>query len=73
MLSIRAFYDGKTYYRLEIDRTGENAQPEDGLYFDYKTNAHLSNIYFKDATLVGHDFNTRPASTLWTTSWRTAV
>ena len=52
----KGVYDGKTYYRLEIDRTGENAQPEDGLYFDYKTNAHLSNIYFKDATLVGHDF-----------------
>ena len=40
----KGVYDGKTYYRLEIDRTGENAQPEDGLYFDYKTNAHLSNI-----------------------------
>mgnify|MGYP000152244521 FL=1 len=28
----KGVYDGKTYYRLEIDRTGENAQPEDGLY-----------------------------------------
>ncbi len=49
-------YDGETYYRLETDRTGKNALPEDGLYFDYKTNAHLSNITFKNATLVGHDF-----------------
>lgn len=49
-------YDGQTYYRLEIDRTGENAVPESGLLFDYKTNANLSNITFKDATLVGHDF-----------------
>lgn len=49
-------YDGQTYYRLEIDRTGKHDVPESGLYFDYKTNAHLSNISFLDATLVGHDF-----------------
>ena len=26
------------------------------MYFDYETNAHLSNISFQNATLVGHDF-----------------
>ena len=50
-------YDGKVYHRIEIDTRGtENEPVEDNLYFDYRTNAHLSNITFKDATLVGHDF-----------------
>ena len=35
-------YDGKIYHRIEVDNRG--------------TNAHLSNISFLDATLVGHDF-----------------
>ena len=29
---------------------------ESNLYFDYKTNAQLSNVTFSDAELVGHDF-----------------
>jgi len=49
-------YDGETFYHFEIDRTEGAKQPEDGLYFDYKTNAHLSNISFQDAELVGKDF-----------------
>lgn len=53
----KGLYDGKTFYRIETDNRGtENAKVESNLYFDYKTNAHLSNISFKDATLVGHDF-----------------
>ena len=50
-------YDGQTFYRMEVDARGEeNPTVESNLYFDYKTNAHLSNLTFKDATLVGHDF-----------------
>jgi len=49
--------DGKKFIHLEIDRTGAKAVPESGLCFDYKTNAHLSNISFADAELVGHDFD----------------
>lgn len=50
-------YDGQTFYRIEVDaRGGDNPTVESNLYFDYKTNAHLSNITFKNATLVGHDF-----------------
>ena len=50
-------YDGQTYYRIETDtRGGENKTVESNLLFDYKTNAYLSNISFKDAELVGHDF-----------------
>lgn len=50
-------YDGKTFYRIEVDsRGGDNPTVESNLYYDYKTNAQLSNITFKDATLVGHDF-----------------
>ena len=50
-------YDGKTYYRIEVDNRGtENPLVSSNMYWDYKTNAHLSNISFKDATLVGHDF-----------------
>lgn len=50
-------YDGKTYYRIETDTCGgENKPVDDNLYFDRATNAHLSNITFKDAELVGHDF-----------------
>ena len=50
-------YDGKVFRRMETDNRGtENALVESNLYFDYKTNAHLSNIHFKDAELVGHDF-----------------
>lgn len=50
-------YDGKTFYRIEVDQRGtDNPTVESNLYFDYKTNAHLSNLTFKDATLVGHDF-----------------
>ena len=49
--------DKKTFYRLEVDARGtENPTVESNLYFDYKTNAHLSNITIKDGTLVGHDF-----------------
>ncbi len=50
-------YDGQTYYRIETDTRGvENKPVENNLLFDYKTNAYLSNISFKDAELVGHDF-----------------
>lgn len=50
-------YDGKTFYRIETDARGtDNVKVESNMYFDYKTNAHLSNISFQDATLVGHDF-----------------
>ena len=50
-------YDGKTYYRIEVDNRGtENPLVSSNMYWDYQTNAHLSNISFKDATLVGHDF-----------------
>lgn len=50
-------YDGQTFYRVEVDaRGGDNPVVESNLYFDYKTNAHLSNITFKNAVLVGHDF-----------------
>ena len=53
-------YDGQKFYRIEVDGTGgadgETPKVESNLYFDYKTNAALSNIYFTDATLVGHDF-----------------
>lgn len=50
-------YDGKTFYRIEVDNRGdENPLVSSNLYFDYTKNAHLSNITFKDATLVGHDF-----------------
>lgn len=50
-------HDGKTFYRIEVDNRGtENALVSSNLYFDYKTNAHLSNVTFHDATLVGHDF-----------------
>lgn len=49
--------DGKTFYRIEVDnRGGETPLVESNLYFDYKTNAALSNISFKDAVLVGHEF-----------------
>lgn len=50
-------YDGKAFKRLELDNTGASDLVESNLYFDYKTNAHLSNISFRDAALVGHDFN----------------
>lgn len=50
-------YDGKTFYRIETDNRGtENPLVESNLYFDPKTNAHLSNISFQDAELVGKDF-----------------
>ena len=50
-------YDGKTFYRIEVDNRGtENPLVSSNMYWDYQTNAHLSNISFKDATLVGHDF-----------------
>ena len=50
-------YDGKKFYRFEVDNRGtENALVESNLYFDYRTNAQLSNITFHDAALVGHDF-----------------
>lgn len=52
-------YDGKKFYRIEIDETGKDEKAplvESNLYFDYKTNANLSNITFFDAELVGHDF-----------------
>ena len=53
----KGIYDGKTYYRIEVDtRGGENPPVEDNLYFDWRTNAQLSNITFMDAELVGHDF-----------------
>ena len=53
-------YDGKTYYRIEVDNRGtENPLVSSNMYWDYQTNAHLSNISFKDATLVGHDFKYR--------------
>jgi glyoxylase-like metal-dependent hydrolase (beta-lactamase superfamily II) len=50
-------YDGQKFYHFEIDYTGENALPESRLLYDWKTNAHLSNIRFADAELVGHEFN----------------
>ncbi|MCJ7834753.1 cadherin-like beta sandwich domain-containing protein [Cuneatibacter sp. NSJ-177] len=49
-------YDGRTFRRIELDNTGENDTVESNLYFDYRTNAHLSNVTFEDAELVGHDF-----------------
>lgn len=49
-------YDGRVFTRLELDNTGENKRVEDNLYFDYQTNAQLSNVTFSDAELVGHDF-----------------
>ena len=49
-------YDGKEFRRIEIDNTGESALVESNLYYPCDQNASLSNIEFKDATLVGHDF-----------------
>ena len=51
-------YDGEAFQRFEVDSSegSENPNPNINLYFDYKTNAHLSNVTFKDAALVGHDF-----------------
>ena len=50
-------YDKKKFYRIEVDKSGKKKPlVESNLYFDYKTNAHLSNIAFQDAELVGHDF-----------------
>lgn len=49
-------YDGKTFKRLELDNTGKSDLVESNLYFDYRTNAQLSNVTFQNATLVGHDF-----------------
>lgn len=48
--------DGKVFRRIETDLLSKDSEAKDNLYFDYKTNAHLSNISFKDAELVGHDF-----------------
>lgn len=48
--------DGTTFRRIETDILSADAEANQNLYFDYKTNAHLSNISFKDAELVGHDF-----------------
>jgi hypothetical protein len=45
-------YDGRNFKRIELD----HSSVAQNLYFDYKTNAHLSDICFADATLVGHDF-----------------
>ena len=50
-------YDGKNHIRYEIDRTAGTTQPESKLLYDYKTNAHLSNISVLDAELIGHDFD----------------
>lgn len=53
-------YDGKKFTRIEVDSTGgpDGTTPkvESNLYFDYRTNSALSDIYFEDAELVGHDF-----------------
>lgn len=49
-------YDGNVFTRIELDNTGESDRVESNLYFDYKTNAQLSNVTFSDAELVGHDF-----------------
>ncbi len=50
-------YDGKIYHRIEVDNRGtQNPLVSSNLYYDYRTNAHLSDIYFFDAQLVGHDF-----------------
>ena len=45
-------YDGGTFKRIELD----HSSVAQNLYFDYATNAHLSDVCFADATLVGHDF-----------------
>jgi glyoxylase-like metal-dependent hydrolase (beta-lactamase superfamily II) len=50
-------YDKQGFSRLEVDNTGENPLIESNLLYDIKSNAQLSNVYFKDAKLVGHDFN----------------
>jgi hypothetical protein len=49
-------YDGKPFRRIEIDNTGASKLVESNMYYDYKKVARLSNIYFRDAELVGHDF-----------------
>lgn len=43
-------------WALDILDYDENETVESNLLFGYKTNAYLSNISFKDAELVGHDF-----------------
>ena len=53
-------YDGKKFTRIEVDETGgadgKTPKVESNLYFDYRSNASLSDIVFTDAELVGHDF-----------------
>lgn len=50
-------YDKKPHYIFQVDDRGtDNPTVDSNLFFDRKTNAHLSNLTVKDAKLVGHDF-----------------
>lgn len=49
-------FDGVPFRRIELDNSGENETVESNLYFNYKTNAHLSSVLFSDARLIGHPF-----------------
>ena len=54
----RGTYDGKTFTRIEVDNRGtENPLVDANFTRPLAEMATLSNIRFRDAELVGHDFN----------------
>ena len=54
----RGTYDGKTFKRIEVDNRGtENPLLDVNFTRPLAEMATLSNIRFRDAELVGHDFN----------------
>ncbi len=56
----RGTYDGKTFKRIEVDNRGtENALVDSNLLYPHNEMATLSNVRFRDAELVGHEFNFR--------------
>ena len=49
-------YDGKPFYRIEVDNTGESPLVDNNLYYKRSSNSALSNIVIVGGELVGHDF-----------------
>jgi glyoxylase-like metal-dependent hydrolase (beta-lactamase superfamily II) len=52
-------YTGETFRRIELDHVnsdGKTADVSSNLYFDRDSVTALSNVSFRDAKLVGHDF-----------------
>lgn len=49
-------YDGKPFYRIEVDNTGESPLVDNNLFFKRSSNSALSNIVIVGGELVGHDF-----------------